>query len=64
MFPELCLVVDLSMRETADKMHVSYNTARNHMAQITEKAGFESQSELVRIASDLAARVPSSLSKQ
>ncbi|MGG9999709.1 helix-turn-helix transcriptional regulator [Pseudovibrio ascidiaceicola] len=56
------LVVGLSMRETADKMHISYNTARNHMARITEKAGFGSQSELVRIASDLAARVPSSLS--
>ncbi|SFU16486.1 DNA-binding transcriptional regulator, CsgD family [Pseudovibrio denitrificans] len=54
-----CLVGGLSMRETADKMQISYNTARNHLARITEKVGFVSQSELVRFASDLAARIPS-----
>jgi len=52
------LVVGLSVRETADKMQISYNTARNHLARITDRVSLGSQSELVRLASDLSARVP------
>lgn len=52
------LVNGASMAETADALEISYNTARNHMARIAEKASVNSQSELVRLASDLAARVP------
>ncbi|SDR30387.1 regulatory protein, luxR family [Pseudovibrio sp. Tun.PSC04-5.I4] len=54
------LVVGLSVRETAEKMQISYNTARNHLARVTEKVSLGSQSELIRFASDLAARMPRS----
>ncbi|GHB49166.1 hypothetical protein GCM10007094_42970 [Pseudovibrio japonicus] len=52
------LVRGASMAETSDALEISYNTARNHMARIADKASVHSQSELVRLASDLAARVP------
>ncbi|SDR30376.1 helix-turn-helix transcriptional regulator [Pseudovibrio sp. Tun.PSC04-5.I4] len=52
------LVRGASVGETSDAMEISYNTARNHMARIANKVSAGSQSELVRLASDLAARVP------
>ncbi|MES0872273.1 helix-turn-helix transcriptional regulator [Pseudovibrio sp. SCP19] len=52
------LVQGASMGETSHALDISYNTARNHMARIADKVSVNSQSELVRLASDLAARVP------
>ena len=52
------LVQGASMGETSHALDISYNTACNHMARIADKVSVNSQSELVRLASDLAARVP------
>ncbi|KZL12954.1 Bacterial regulatory protein, luxR family [Pseudovibrio sp. Ad37] len=52
------LVRGASVGETSHALEISYNTARNHMARIADKVSVNSQSELVRLVSDLAARVP------
>ncbi|KZL05088.1 hypothetical protein PsAD2_04443 [Pseudovibrio axinellae] len=52
------LVRGATVAETSDAMEMSYNTARNHMARIVKEVAVGSQNELVRLASDLGARIP------
>jgi len=42
------LVLGSSLREAADTLQISYNTARNHLASATSKTGARSQADIVR----------------
>lgn len=47
-----------SLREAADRLGIAYNTARNQMASVHTKTGTRSQSEVVRMAAQILARLP------
>ncbi|MDX5593373.1 helix-turn-helix transcriptional regulator [Pseudovibrio sp. SPO723] len=44
-----------TLRETADSLGMSYNTARNHMQNATGRVGVNSQTELVRLVGTISA---------
>ncbi|WP_420412961.1 helix-turn-helix transcriptional regulator [Roseibium sp.] len=46
-----------SLRETASRLGISYHTARNQLASATSKTGTRSQTEIVRLASQLLSRM-------
>lgn len=47
-----------SLREAAERLGISYHTARNQLASATSKTGAHSQSEIVGLASRLLSRLP------
>ncbi|WP_420339420.1 helix-turn-helix transcriptional regulator [Roseibium sp.] len=46
-----------SLRDAADRLEISYHTARNQLASTTSKTGTRSQTEIVRRASELLSRM-------
>ncbi len=52
------LIMGATVREAAERMGVSYNTARNQLASAHAKTGSRSQSELVRLGTQMLARLP------
>ncbi|WP_417687341.1 helix-turn-helix transcriptional regulator [Roseibium sp.] len=53
------LVLGLNLRDATDEMGISYNTGRNQLASAQNKTGCRSQTDLVRKATQILARLPS-----
>lgn len=51
------LIQGASLREAADKLEISYFTARNHLASATSKTGSRSQSEIIRKGTQILSRL-------
>ncbi|MDX5593374.1 helix-turn-helix transcriptional regulator [Pseudovibrio sp. SPO723] len=52
------------LRESADSLGISYNTARNHIQNAAGRAGLNSQTELVRVVSAISAHAGQFSSKK
>lgn len=53
------LILGASLKEAADTLQISYNTARNHLASATSKTGARSQADIVRRGTQLLAKLGS-----
>lgn len=51
------LILGFSLREAAERLEVSYNTARNQLANATSKTGSNSQSDIIRRGTQVLARL-------
>lgn len=51
------LILGASLRDAAERLDISYFTARNHLASITSKTGCHSQSEIIRKGSQFLAKL-------
>lgn len=51
------LILGFSLKEAADTLQISYNTARNHLASATSKTGARSQADIVRRGTQLLAKL-------
>ncbi len=51
------LILGSSLKEAADALQISYNTARNHLASATSKTGARSQADIVRRGTHLLAKL-------
>lgn len=51
------LILGSSLKEAAENLDISYNTARNHLANITSKTGSRSQGDVIRRGSQILARL-------
>ncbi|MBO6510163.1 MAG: hypothetical protein JJ866_20925 [Roseibium sp.] len=51
------LILGSSLREAADLLQISYNTARNQLASATSKTGSSSQSDIIRRGTQVLARL-------
>jgi DNA-binding CsgD family transcriptional regulator len=51
------LILGSSLREAAEILEISYNTARNQLASATSKTGSHSQSDIVRRGTQVLARL-------
>lgn len=51
------LILGASLKEAADALQISYNTARNHLASATSKTGARSQADIVRRGTQLLAKL-------
>lgn len=47
-----------SLRDAADGLGITYNTARNHMAMATDKTGANSQTAIVKMGTQVLSRMP------
>lgn len=50
------LINGLTLRESADRLEMSYNTARKHIANATGRGGLRSQADLIRLGTSILAR--------
>ena len=53
------LILGASLKEAADALQISYNTARNHLASATSKTGAHSQADIVRRGTQILAKLGS-----
>lgn len=53
------LILGASLKEAADTLQISYNTARNHLANATSKTGAHSQADIVRRGTQILAKIGS-----
>ncbi|WP_306142319.1 helix-turn-helix transcriptional regulator [Roseibium sp. MMSF_3412] len=53
------LILGASLKEAADTLQISYNTARNHLANATSKTGAHSQADIVRRGTQILAKLGS-----
>lgn len=51
------LILGASLKEAADTLQISYNTARNHLASAASKTGARSQADIVRRGTQLLAKL-------
>ena len=51
------LILGASLKEAADTLQISYNTARNHLASATSKTGAHSQADIVRRGTQILAKL-------
>jgi len=51
------LILGASLKEAADTLEISYNTARNHLANATSKTGAHSQADIVRRGTQILAKL-------
>jgi len=51
------LILGASLREAADRLEISYFTARNHLASATSKTESRSQSEIIRKGTQILAKL-------
>lgn len=54
------LILGFSLKEAAEILQISYNTARNHLASATSKTGARSQSDIVRRGTQILAKLSES----
>ncbi len=52
------LIYGSTLRESADRLGIAYNTARNQLASVHTKTGTRSQSDVVRMGAQILARLP------
>lgn len=52
------LIYGSTLRESADRLGIAYNTARNQLASVQTKTGTRSQSDVVRMGAQILARLP------
>ncbi|WP_417667821.1 helix-turn-helix transcriptional regulator [Roseibium sp.] len=52
------LIAGCTLRDATDRLGISYNTGRNQLASAQSKAGCRSQTDLVRKATQILARLP------
>jgi len=50
------LINGLTLRESADRLEMSYNTARKHIANATGRGGLRSQADLIRLGTSVLTR--------
>ncbi|WP_422384447.1 LuxR C-terminal-related transcriptional regulator [Roseibium album] len=51
------LILGVSLKQAAENLQISYNTARNHLASATSKTGAHSQADIVRRGTQLLAKL-------
>ncbi|WP_428642631.1 helix-turn-helix transcriptional regulator [Roseibium sp.] len=51
------LILGSSLKEAAERIGISYHTARNHLASATSKTGSRSQSDIIRRGTQILSRV-------
>lgn len=52
------LINGSGLREAADVLGITYNTARNHIAAVTDKIGANSQTAVVKMGAQILSRLP------
>jgi len=51
------LILGVSLKQAAENLQITYNTARNHLASATSKTGAHSQADIVRRGTQLLAKL-------